>query len=256
MVQGARREAVAQSWGRETLTQQIRSQLHLRHGAPVTNFAQRLPAEHAGMAAQILKDPCHFDFLGLGDEAHERDIELALTRHIIDERRQLRRFQVGHLALRYTDDRHGLGIVSHEAFVSAPGLLRGRGYAWNWNGVQSLFIDFLGTRSFAGARIATLSPTYWTNASDVTVFGYDALGNVVATSSRLSLTNDFESLNANFAAVAAVEFRANADGQWFSVDDIAVGPSQDVVPEPGSWVPMVSGLVALAGLACRRHRRA
>jgi len=50
-------EAVAQSWGRETLIQQIRSQLHLRQGAAVTNFAQRLPAEHAGMTAQILEDP-------------------------------------------------------------------------------------------------------------------------------------------------------------------------------------------------------
>lgn len=72
------REAVTQAWGRDTLTQQIRSQLHLRQGAAVTNFAQRLPAEHAGLATQILKDPYHFDFLGLGDEAHERDIELAL----------------------------------------------------------------------------------------------------------------------------------------------------------------------------------
>ncbi len=76
------REAVAQSWGRETLTQQIRSQLHLRQGASVNNFAQRLAADQANMAAQILKDPYHFDFLGLGDEAHERDIELALMRHI------------------------------------------------------------------------------------------------------------------------------------------------------------------------------
>jgi predicted nuclease of restriction endonuclease-like (RecB) superfamily len=76
------REAVTQAWGRDVLTQQIRSQLHLRQGAAVTNFAQRLPAEHAGLAAQILKDPYHFDFLGLGDEAHERDIELALMRHI------------------------------------------------------------------------------------------------------------------------------------------------------------------------------
>jgi predicted nuclease of restriction endonuclease-like (RecB) superfamily len=76
------REAVTQSWGRDVLTPQIRSQLHLRQGAAVTNFAQRLPVEQAGMAAQILKDPYYFDFLGLGDEAHERDIELALMRHI------------------------------------------------------------------------------------------------------------------------------------------------------------------------------
>ena len=76
------RETIAQSWSRETLNQQIKSQLHLRQGAAVTNFAQRLPEAQAGMAAQILKDPYHFDFLGLGDEAHERDIENALMRHI------------------------------------------------------------------------------------------------------------------------------------------------------------------------------
>lgn len=51
-------------------------------GAALTNFDRRLPAAQAGIAAQILKDPYHFDFLGLGDEAHERDIENALVRHI------------------------------------------------------------------------------------------------------------------------------------------------------------------------------
>ncbi len=75
-------EAIAQSWSREALNQQIKSQLHLRQGAAVTNFAQRLPDAQAAMAAQILKDPYHFDFLGLGEEAHERDIENALMRHI------------------------------------------------------------------------------------------------------------------------------------------------------------------------------
>jgi predicted nuclease of restriction endonuclease-like (RecB) superfamily len=60
----------------------IKSQLYHRQGKAITNFAERLPAPHADMAAQILKDPYHFDFLGLGDEAHERDIENALIRHI------------------------------------------------------------------------------------------------------------------------------------------------------------------------------
>lgn len=76
------REAIRASWPRDTLVVQIKNQLHLRQGAAVTNFGQRLPSPHAGMAAQILKDPYHFDFLGLGDEAHERDIENALIRHI------------------------------------------------------------------------------------------------------------------------------------------------------------------------------
>ena len=76
------RQALAHSWPRETLNIQIKNQLHLRQGAAVTNFDQRLPPPQAGLAAQILKDPYHFDFLGLGDEAHERDIENALIRHI------------------------------------------------------------------------------------------------------------------------------------------------------------------------------
>ena len=76
------REALQQSWPRETLVIQIKNQLHLRQGAAVTNFDQRLAPSEAGLATQILKDPYHFDFLGLGDAAHERDIENALIRHI------------------------------------------------------------------------------------------------------------------------------------------------------------------------------
>jgi predicted nuclease of restriction endonuclease-like (RecB) superfamily len=76
------REALSRSWPRDTLTIEIKNQLHLRQGAAVTNFDRRLAQPQAGLAAQILKDPYHFDFLGLGDEAHERDIENALVRHI------------------------------------------------------------------------------------------------------------------------------------------------------------------------------
>lgn len=76
------REALAQAWSRDTLALQIKTELHRRQGAALTNFAQRLPAPQAGMAQAILKDPYHFDFLGLGTEAHERDIEGALIRHV------------------------------------------------------------------------------------------------------------------------------------------------------------------------------
>lgn len=76
------REALEPSWPRDTLVIPIKNQLHLRQGAAVTNFEKRLAPPQAGLAAQILKDPYHFDFLGLGDEAHERDIENALIRHI------------------------------------------------------------------------------------------------------------------------------------------------------------------------------
>ena len=74
--------AVGEAWSRDTLSGQIRGQLHLRQGAALTNFAERLPSSEAALAAAVLRDPYHFDFLGLGEEAHERDIEAALVRHI------------------------------------------------------------------------------------------------------------------------------------------------------------------------------
>ncbi|MBS0422659.1 MAG: DUF1016 family protein [Proteobacteria bacterium] len=76
------REAVVQSWPREMLALHIKNQLHLRQGAAVTNFKRRLTNREATLANQILKDPYHFDFLGLGGEAQEHDIENALMRHI------------------------------------------------------------------------------------------------------------------------------------------------------------------------------
>ena len=51
-------------------------------GVAITNFDRHLPTPHAQLAIEALKDPYLFDFLGLGDEALERDIENALIRHI------------------------------------------------------------------------------------------------------------------------------------------------------------------------------
>lgn len=75
-------QAIEQGWSRSTLEAQIRTRLHLRQGAAVTNFAARIPEPHAPLAQEALKDPYFFDFLGLGEEAHEREIEDALVRHI------------------------------------------------------------------------------------------------------------------------------------------------------------------------------
>jgi predicted nuclease of restriction endonuclease-like (RecB) superfamily len=74
--------AVAHGWSRDVLVAQIRSRAHLRAGGALTNFERRLPAAEADLAQAVLKDPYHFDFLGLGEEAHERDIESALVRHL------------------------------------------------------------------------------------------------------------------------------------------------------------------------------
>jgi predicted nuclease of restriction endonuclease-like (RecB) superfamily len=75
-------QAVQQGWSRTTLELHIRNRLHQRQGAAVTNFEARLPSPQSALARETLKDPYLFAFLGLGDEAHEREIESGLVRHI------------------------------------------------------------------------------------------------------------------------------------------------------------------------------
>lgn len=75
-------QAVAHGWSRSTLELNIKNQLRQRQGAAVTNFERRLPAAESALARDTLKDPYLFDFLGLGNEAHEREIEDGLVRHI------------------------------------------------------------------------------------------------------------------------------------------------------------------------------
>ncbi|MCU0754564.1 MAG: PDDEXK nuclease domain-containing protein [Xanthomonadales bacterium] len=74
--------AAQQGWSRATLEVHIRNRLQQRQGAAVTNFEARLPAPHSALAQESLKDPYLFDFLGLGDDAQEREIETGLVRHI------------------------------------------------------------------------------------------------------------------------------------------------------------------------------
>ena len=75
-------QAQEHGWSRNVLVHQIESRLLERQGNATTNFAQTLPAPHSELAQQTLKDPYIFDFLSVGAEAHERDIEQALTQHI------------------------------------------------------------------------------------------------------------------------------------------------------------------------------
>lgn len=75
-------QVIQQGWSRSTLDAHIKNQLHLRQGVAINNFNRHLPTPHAQLAVEALKDPYVFDFLGLGDEALERDIENALIRHI------------------------------------------------------------------------------------------------------------------------------------------------------------------------------
>lgn len=75
-------QTILQGWSRSTLELNIKSGLQQRQGSAVTNFVSRLPAADSALAQETLKDPYLFDFLGLGNDAQEREIEAGLIRHI------------------------------------------------------------------------------------------------------------------------------------------------------------------------------
>jgi predicted nuclease of restriction endonuclease-like (RecB) superfamily len=69
-------------WTRPTLEMKIESRLYERQGQAITNFSKTLPPPESDLARQILKDPYVFDFLSLGNEALEREIERGLLEHL------------------------------------------------------------------------------------------------------------------------------------------------------------------------------
>ncbi|MCU0568297.1 MAG: PDDEXK nuclease domain-containing protein [Oculatellaceae cyanobacterium Prado106] len=76
-------QTIEESWSRNVLAQRIESGLFQRQGQrALTNFSQTLPQPQSDLAQQVLRDPYNFDFLSLGHEAHERDLETALIQHI------------------------------------------------------------------------------------------------------------------------------------------------------------------------------
>ncbi|WP_234891129.1 PDDEXK nuclease domain-containing protein [Agrobacterium vitis] len=76
------RQAIEHGWSRNVLVHQIDSNLFGRQGSALTNFSRTLPAEQSELAQQILKDPYTFDFLSLGPEMLERDLERGLIEHL------------------------------------------------------------------------------------------------------------------------------------------------------------------------------
>ena len=78
------RATIQHGWSRNILVHQIDSRLLERQGQATTNFERTLPAPQSELAQQLLKDPYNFDFLSLGLEAHERDLERGLLAHLRD----------------------------------------------------------------------------------------------------------------------------------------------------------------------------
>lgn len=70
------------SWSREVLALQLKSQLYQRQGKAVSNFTITLPEPLSDLVQQTLKDPYVFDFLTLSKPFHEKDIERQLVAHI------------------------------------------------------------------------------------------------------------------------------------------------------------------------------
>ncbi|GAA3998526.1 hypothetical protein GCM10022408_06790 [Hymenobacter fastidiosus] len=75
-------QTIENGWSRNVLAAQVESGLYHRQGRAVSNFSRTLPAPQSELAQQILKDPYTFDFLSLGAEAQERDLEQGLLGHV------------------------------------------------------------------------------------------------------------------------------------------------------------------------------
>lgn len=83
------RRAVDQGWSRALLRHNIMGQLRQREGAAPSSFDGQLDERDARLAQAISKDPYVFDFLGLGTEAAERDLEQAMMDRLVDVLREL-----------------------------------------------------------------------------------------------------------------------------------------------------------------------
>ncbi len=70
-------------WNREQLEIQIQNNYFEAKGKSITNFQKTLPAAQSELAIETLKNPYNFDFLGLENDALEREIENAMMQHIV-----------------------------------------------------------------------------------------------------------------------------------------------------------------------------
>ncbi|MGC5076136.1 PDDEXK nuclease domain-containing protein [Agrococcus sp. DT81.2] len=84
-------QAAEEGWSRAVLEHNIRGGLHQRAGAAPNSFADRLGEREGRLAGAISKDPYIFDFLDLGADAAERDLEQAMMDRLVDVLRELGR---------------------------------------------------------------------------------------------------------------------------------------------------------------------
>lgn len=75
-------KTVQNNWSRDALRAEMKGNLYERQGKAITNFEWTLPSPQSDLARETFKNPYNFDFLQLGDEAQERDVEQAMMRHV------------------------------------------------------------------------------------------------------------------------------------------------------------------------------
>jgi predicted nuclease of restriction endonuclease-like (RecB) superfamily len=78
------RKTIQNGWSRNVMVHQIESDLYSRQGKISNNFSATLPSGQSELVQEIFKDPYNFDFLTLHDSVLERDVENALTLHIMN----------------------------------------------------------------------------------------------------------------------------------------------------------------------------
>lgn len=75
-------ETVQGGWSRDVMVHQIEAGLHQRKGKILSNFKNTIAPEQSELVQQLFKDPYKFEFIYLGKEAKERDLEDALTNQL------------------------------------------------------------------------------------------------------------------------------------------------------------------------------
>ncbi|MCX6153687.1 MAG: PDDEXK nuclease domain-containing protein [Candidatus Kapabacteria bacterium] len=75
-------ESMDNGWSRDMLEEKIINNYFLSKGKATNNFKETLPAIQSQLAIETIRNPYNFDFLGLDNDAIERDIEKAMIDHI------------------------------------------------------------------------------------------------------------------------------------------------------------------------------
>jgi predicted nuclease of restriction endonuclease-like (RecB) superfamily len=78
-------KTIENGWSRSVLALQIESKLYERQGneaKKISNFKATLPPAQSDLAHSLMKDPYNFEFLGIGEEADEKEIEKRLEQQV------------------------------------------------------------------------------------------------------------------------------------------------------------------------------